>query len=85
MICAPVQYCRHWDVEWEDSHNCHCQACGKHGQWFEEGYVLWKKQGPGTAASKPRPTAIALLTRTIQPNPGRTTAEPTGSAARRTA
>lgn len=50
----PVQYCRHWDVAWEDSHTCHCQDCGRQGQWFEDGYVLWTKRPPAVPWTMPR-------------------------------
>ena len=35
--------CRHWNVQWLDSHRCNCTNCGKYGHWFEDGYVIWTK------------------------------------------
>lgn len=40
---SPVQTCRHWDVNWLDTHTCNCNQCGKFGHWFEEGFVLWRR------------------------------------------
>ena len=35
--------CRHYEVQWLDTHTCHCARCGKFGHYFEEGYALWTK------------------------------------------
>ncbi len=35
--------CRHFEVEWLNSHTCNCQQCGKFGHYFEEGFALWTK------------------------------------------
>ena len=37
----PVFICKHWDVEWLDAHTCCCNECGKLGQWYEDGLVIW--------------------------------------------
>ena len=39
----PVQLCQHWKVTWLDSHTCHCRDCGKTGHWYEDGFVLWRR------------------------------------------
>ena len=39
---ALLTRCRHNQVNWLDSHSCHCLDCGKTGHWFElEGLVMW--------------------------------------------
>ena len=39
---ALLTRCRHIQVNWLDTHSCHCQDCGKTGHWFEpEGLVMW--------------------------------------------
>jgi hypothetical protein len=35
--------CRHYSVQWIDSHTCNCQNCGKYGHYFEDGFALWTK------------------------------------------
>lgn len=35
--------CRHRDVEWYDSRHCQCHQCGKAGEWFEDGFMLWRR------------------------------------------
>ena len=47
---ALLTRCRHEQVNWLDTHSCHCQDCGKTGHWFElERLVMWvqtKKKEP---------------------------------------
>ena len=34
--------CRHFEVNWINSHTCRCSGCSKTGHWFEpEGLVMW--------------------------------------------
>ena len=34
--------CRHFQVNWINSHTCQCFGCRKTGHWFEqEGLVMW--------------------------------------------
>ena len=34
--------CRHFEVNWLNSHTCLCSGCQKTGHWFEkEGLVMW--------------------------------------------
>ena len=35
--------CRHRDVEWHDAHHCTCHECGKVGEWFDDGFTLWRR------------------------------------------
>ena len=39
----PAVICRHYDVDWLDSHTCNCRDCGRQGHWMEEGFVVWVK------------------------------------------
>ncbi len=46
----PIAICRHYSVEWLDSHTCSCYDCGKQGHWMEDGFVVWVK---GTRPATP--------------------------------
>ncbi len=46
----PITICRHYSVEWLDSHTCSCYDCGKQGHWMEDGFVVWVK---GTRPATP--------------------------------
>jgi hypothetical protein len=37
----PVIMCNHWVVEWIDAYTCCCKGCGRLGQWYDDGFVLW--------------------------------------------
>ena len=40
---TPIQFCRHYEVRWIDSHTCHCKNCGRQGRWVD-GLVIWSKK-----------------------------------------
>lgn len=42
----PIMICRHYNVNWLDSHTCKCSDCGKHGQWTEQGFAIWVRAEP---------------------------------------
>ena len=37
--------CRHRCAVWQDSHHCSCNECGKVGEWFDDGFTLWRRVG----------------------------------------
>lgn len=42
----PIIVCRHYNVEWLDSHTCKCGDCGKEGHWSEQGFAIWVRKEP---------------------------------------
>ena len=46
MNTLPIMICRHYNVDWLDSHTCKCADCGKEGHWSEQGFAIWVRKEP---------------------------------------
>ena len=50
--------CRHFQVNWINSHTCQCFGCSKTGHWFEqEGLVMWVRGQAIEVPEKPEEPA----------------------------
>ena len=60
---ALLSRCRHVQVNWLDTHSCHCLDCGKTGHWFElEGLVMWVRDQKNENCRPLMPTNVSLPT-----------------------
>ena len=58
---ALLKRCRHVQVNWLDTHSCHCLDCGKTGHWFElERLVMWTRGQKLTKHKSIIPTSAPL-------------------------
>lgn len=61
--------CRHYQVEWLNSHSCQCSSCGKFGHWFENAALVMWIRGDEKAAPRPEtfPTSLEFAVGESQP------------------
>jgi len=65
--------CRHYQVEWLNSHSCKCSSCGKFGHWFENAaLVMWiredEKETSGPEAFAPSNDFVLRQSQPSLPN-----------------
>lgn len=54
--------CRHYNVDWIDSHSCQCKSCGKFGHWFEnQGLVMWVRDDPKSAVVRKEVAPVSFV------------------------